>query len=182
MITPITLAIAKEDLGLAPGARIYADFYHYISAPRCSCLWKVVMRGRQFFPLFLGVLLRYARVAAEQSAPQSIVLATTTALDNSGLLAKILPIFTRQTGIVVDVVALGTGQALQTAARDEADLVLAHDPEAEQQFITEGHGLDRSQIAWNDLIVVGPRWDPAHIGGSRDASLSHAATKRHRRA
>jgi tungstate transport system substrate-binding protein len=134
-----------------------------------------MMRRRQFFPLFLGLLLRHAGVAAEQSAPQSIVLATTTSLDNSGLLAKILPIFTRETGITVDVLALGTGRALQAAARDEADLVLAHDPEAEEEFITEGHGLDRSQIAWNDFIVVGPRSDPAHIGGSHDAVRALAA-------
>ena len=133
------------------------------------------MRRRQFLPLFLGVLLRHAGVAAEQSAPQSIVLATTTSLANSGLLAKILPVFTKKTGITVDVLALGTGRALQTATRDAADLVLAHDPEAEQEFITEGHGLDRSQIAWNDFIVIGPRSDPADIGGSRDAVSALAA-------
>jgi tungstate transport system substrate-binding protein len=139
------------------------------------CARAQVMRRRQFFPLFLGVLLRHAGVAAEQSAPQSIVLATTTSLDNSGLLAKILPVFTRETGITVHVLAQGTGRALQTAASDQADLVLAHDPEAEKEFITEGHGLDRSQVAWNDFIVVGPRSDPAHIGGSRDAVGALAA-------
>jgi ABC-type tungstate transport system permease subunit len=67
------------------------------------------MRRRQFFPLFLGVLLKHAGVSAEQSAPQSIVLATTTSLDNSGLLAKILPVFTKKTGITVHVLALGNG-------------------------------------------------------------------------
>jgi tungstate transport system substrate-binding protein len=133
------------------------------------------MRRRQFFPLFLGVLLQHAGVSAEQSAPQSIVLATTTSLDNSGLLAKILPVFTKKTGITVHVLALGTGRALQTAARDQADLVLGHDPEGEQEFIAEGHGLDRNQIAWNDFIVIGPRADPAHIGGSRDAVRALAA-------
>jgi len=119
-------------------------------------------------------LLWHASNAAEQSAPQSIVLATTTSLDNSGLLA-ILPVFTKETEITVDVLAQGTGRALQTAARAQADLVLVHDPEAEQEFITEGHGLDRRQIAWNDFIVVGPRSDPAHIGGGRDAVAALAA-------
>ena len=133
------------------------------------------MRPRLFFSWLLVVLLWHASIAAEQSAPQSIILATTTSLDNSGLLAKILPVFTKETGITVHVLAQGTGHALQTAASDQADLVLVHDPEAEQEFITEGHGLDRSQIAWNDFIVVGPRSDPAHIGGSRDAVGALAA-------
>jgi tungstate transport system substrate-binding protein len=128
-----------------------------------------MMRPRLFFSWLLVVLLWHASIAAEQSAPQSIIVATTTSLDNSGLLAKILPVFTKETGITVHVLAQGTGHALQTAASDQADLVLVHDPEAEQEFITEGHGLDRRQIAWNDFIVVGPRSDPAHIGGSRDA-------------
>jgi tungstate transport system substrate-binding protein len=85
------------------------------------------------------------------------------------LLAHILPAFTKETGITVHVLAQGTGQALQTAARDDADLVLVHDPEAEQKFIAAGDGIDRRQIAWNDFIVVGPRSDPAHIAGSHDA-------------
>ena len=67
------------------------------------------------------------------------------------------------------VLAQGTGQALQTAARDDADLVLVHDPDAEQKFIAAGNGIDRRQIAWNDFIVVGPRSDPAHIAGAHDA-------------
>ena len=71
-----------------------------------------MMRRRQFFALFLCVLLQHAGVAAEQSSPPSIVPATTTSLDNSGLLAKILPVFTRETGITVDVLAIGTGRAL----------------------------------------------------------------------
>ncbi len=90
-------------------------------------------------------------------------------MDNSGLLAHILPAFTKETGITVHVLAQGTGQALQTAARDDADLVLVHDPEAEQKFIDAGNGIDRRQIAWNDFIVVGPRADPAHIAGTHDA-------------
>jgi tungstate transport system substrate-binding protein len=139
------------------------------------CARAKVMRPRLFFSWLLVVSLWHAGVAAEQPAPQSIILATTTSLDNSGLLAKILPVFTKETGITVQVLAQGTGYALQTAASDQADLVLAHDPEAEQEFIAEGHGLDRSQIAWNDFIVVGPRSDPAHIGGSRDAVRALAA-------
>jgi len=139
------------------------------------CARAHVIRPRLFFSSLLVVLLWHASIAAEQSAPQSIILATTTSLADSGLLAKILPVFTKETGITVDVLAQGTGRALQTAARDQADLVLVHDPEAEKEFITEGHGLDRRQIAWNDFIVVGPRSDPAHIGGGRDAVAALAA-------
>jgi tungstate transport system substrate-binding protein len=102
-------------------------------------------------------------------ADPTIVLASTTSVENSGLLAHILPAFTQKTGIVVRVLALGTGQALVVAARGDADLVLVHDPVAEQAFMAAGHGVHRQEIAWNDSIVVGPRDDPAHIGGSHDA-------------
>jgi tungstate transport system substrate-binding protein len=107
--------------------------------------------------------------AEKQKPAQSIMLASTTSVDNSGLLAHILPAFTKETGITVRVLAQGTGQALATAAHGDADMVLVHDPEAEQKFIAAGDGVDRRQIAWNDLIVVGPRSDPAHIAGGHDA-------------
>jgi len=127
------------------------------------------MKLPRFFSLLFIALLSRGPFAAEQPAPQSIILASTTSVENSGLLAHILPIFTKETGITVHVLAQGTGQALETAARDDADLVLVHDPEAEQKFIAAGDGIDRRQIAWNDFIVVGPRSDPAHIGGTHDA-------------
>src|ERR1700730_3821203 len=119
--------------------------------------------------LLLGGMLWRDGAAAEPSPPQSIVLASTTSVENSGLLAKILPLFTKKTGIEVRVVAQGTGQALATAAHGDADLVLVHDPEAETAFITPGPGLARQEIAWNDFIVVGPTSDPAHIAGTGDA-------------
>jgi tungstate transport system substrate-binding protein len=128
-----------------------------------------MIKLRQFFALVGAALLGHGGIAAGQPAPQSIILASTTSVENSGLLAHILPGFTKETGITVYVLAQGTGQALQTAARDDADLLLVHDPEAEAKFIAAGDGIDRRQIAWNDFIVVGPRSDPAHIGGSRDA-------------
>ena len=102
-------------------------------------------------------------------ARQSITFASTTSVDNSGLLAAILPAFTKATGISVRVLALGTGQALDTARRGDADLVLVHDPEAELKFIDDGNGINRRQIAWNDFIIVGPQSDPAHVVGTHDA-------------
>ncbi len=122
-------------------------------------------------PKLAAVILISSAIFAGGSsrAGEAIVLASTTSVENSGLLAHILPEFTRETGISVHVLAQGTGQALATAAHGDADLVLVHDPEAEQKFIAQGHGIDRRQIAWNDFIVVGPRADPARIAGNHDA-------------
>jgi tungstate transport system substrate-binding protein len=114
-------------------------------------------------------------MATAQADPQTLVLASTTSVDNSGLLARILPVFTKETGIVVRVLAQGTGQALATAARGDADLVLVHDPEAEDGFIAQGHGRERWQIAWNDFVVVGPKADPAKIAGNRDTIAAFSA-------
>jgi len=116
------------------------------------------------------LLLGFVPVAhAADAPPQTITLASTTSVDNSGLLQAILPGFTKATNISVKVLAQGTGQALDTARRGDADLVLVHDPEAEAKFIGEGHGINRRQIAWNDFIVVGPTADPARIAGGHDA-------------
>ena len=119
--------------------------------------------------LLLALVLWLSATAAHA---ESIVLASTTSLQDSGLLADILPSFTKASGIVVRVVAQGTGQALATAARGDADIVLVHDPEAEDKFIAEGHGGERRQIAWNDFVIVGPAGDPAHVGGGHDAQAA----------
>jgi tungstate transport system substrate-binding protein len=121
----------------------------------------------------LVVLAALALLAAtprtvRATEPETIVLASTTSVENSGLLAHILPRFTKETGIEVHVVAQGTGQALATAAHGDADLVLVHDPEAEAKFMAAAHGESRQEIAWNDFIIVGPGADPAHIAGTRD--------------
>ena len=121
----------------------------------------------------LTILPGAAPVAAQEA--QTIRLASTTSVDNSGLLAAILPQFIKATGINVQVLAQGTGQALDTARRGDADLVLVHDPEAEQKFIDEGYGVKQRQIAWNDFIVVGPEADLAKIKGSSDAVAAFQA-------
>jgi tungstate transport system substrate-binding protein len=109
---------------------------------------------------------------ADAARAESIVLASTTSVQDSGLLERILPAFTAATGIDVRVLAQGTGQALATAARGDADLVLVHDPEAEDRFIADGHGTDPRQVAWNDFVIVGPAGDPAHINGGHDAQAA----------
>src|SRR5258708_20554313 len=117
------------------------------------------------FRSILALVATVAAINASPAAEQSIVLASTTSVEASGLLANILPQFTAKTGITVNVVAQGTGKALDTARRGDADLLLVHDPEAEQQFMDEGHGATRRQIAWNDFVIVGPSADPAHVRG-----------------
>jgi tungstate transport system substrate-binding protein len=114
-------------------------------------------------------LLSGVMVTAPRAEPApAIMLGSTTSVQDSGLLPYLLPAFTRETGITVHVLAQGTGQALATAARGDADLVLVHDPDAESAFMAAGHGVVRREIAWNDFVVVGPASDPAKIAGSRD--------------
>jgi tungstate transport system substrate-binding protein len=123
--------------------------------------------------LLLAILIAFCAVPALASRPahaddKFIVLASTTSVDNSGLLAHILPLFKKASGIDVRVVALGTGQALDVARRGDADLVLVHDPDAEAKFMSEGHGITKREIAWNDFVIVGPGADPAKIKGGHD--------------
>jgi tungstate transport system substrate-binding protein len=121
------------------------------------------------FRIVLALAAAIAATNASSAEPRSIFLASTTSVEASGLLANILPKFTAKTGITVNVVAQGTGKALDTARRGDADLLLVHDPESEQQFMDEGHGSTRRQIAWNDFIIVGPSGDPAHVKGGNDS-------------
>ena len=123
------------------------------------------MKMRSILALMAAVIA----IESSSAAEESIVLASTTSVEASGLLASILPQFTAKTGITVNVVAQGTGKALDTARRNDADLLLVHDPEAEQQFMDEGDGSTRRQVAWNDFVIVGPSADPAHIRGGNDS-------------
>ncbi len=123
------------------------------------------MNGIRTALAFAAILVA---VHSASAAETSITLATTTAVDTTGLLAGILPQFTAKTGIAVKVVAQPTARALDIARRGDADVVLVHDPAAEREFIDEGYGTTRRQIAWNDFVLVGPSIDPAHIGGGTD--------------
>ncbi len=99
-----------------------------------------------------------------------IVVASTTSTEQSGLFRHLLPAFTKQTGIEVRVVALGTGQALDTARRGDADVVLVHDPEAERRFVAEGFATGRQDVMYNDFVIVGPASDPAKTAGLKDVT------------
>lgn len=94
---------------------------------------------------------------------QSIILATTTSTSDSGLLDYLLPEFTKDTGIDVKVVAVGTGQALQMGKDGEADVLLVHSKAAEEEFVAAGDGLERKDVMYNDFILVGPESDPLKL-------------------
>jgi len=101
---------------------------------------------------------------------KSIVLAAATSAKDSGLFDHLLPPFTQKTGIAVNVVAVGTGQALDTARRGDADVVFTHAKITEQQFIAEGHGVKRYPVMYNDFVLIGPKDDPAGIKGMNDVA------------
>ena len=94
-----------------------------------------------------------------------ITVASTTSTEQSGLFGYILPIFEKESGIKVRVVALGTGQALDTARRGDADVAFVHDKAAEEKFVAEGSGVERKEVMYNDFILVGPKADPAKTAG-----------------
>ena len=96
---------------------------------------------------------------------RSIVVASTTSTQDSGLFGYLLPIFKAKTGIDVKVVAQGTGQALDTARRGDADVVFVHAKAQEEKFVAEGYGLKRFDVMYNDFVLVGPRSDPAGVKG-----------------
>src|SRR5262249_39828853 len=98
-----------------------------------------------------------------------ITVASTTSTENSGLFTYLLPAFTKETGIEVHVVAVGTGQALALGQRGDADVVFVHDRPAELKFVEAGDGAGRREVMYNDFVIVGPAADPAGIAGLRDA-------------
>ena len=110
-----------------------------------------------------------ALAAAPLAAQEKfITVASTTSTEQSGLFKHLLPIFEKQTGIQVRVVAVGTGQALNMGRRGDADVVFVHDPAAEKKFVDEGQGVNYKQVMYNDFVIVGPKSDPAKVGGGKD--------------
>jgi len=109
---------------------------------------------------------------ASWAADRSILLQSTTSTANSGLYDYILPMFTQKTGIQVNVVAVGTGQAIKNAQNGDADVLLVHAKPAEEKFVSEGYGVQRFDVMYNDFIIVGPASDPAGIAGMQDATTA----------
>ncbi|HHX44274.1 MAG TPA: solute-binding protein [Chloroflexi bacterium] len=114
-----------------------------------------------------------AEPTPEPSA-EELILATTTSTEDSGLLSEILPVFTEETGVTVNVIAVGTGQALQLGRDGNADVLLVHARAQEDAFMEEGHGVRREDVMYNDFVIVGPAEDPAGIAGMTDAPAAFA--------
>jgi tungstate transport system substrate-binding protein len=112
----------------------------------------------------LGLLTASSLVAQERF----ITVASTTSTEESGLFGYLLPAFTKETGIQVRVIALGTGQALRIGERGDCDVVFVHDRPAELAFVEHGFGIDRREVMYNDFILVGPKTDPAHVDSGKD--------------
>src|SRR5437016_5362426 len=115
-----------------------------------------------------AIVLSFAFSGPAPGQEKSIVVASTTSTQDSGLFAHLLPIFTAKTGIVVKVVAQGTGQALDTARRGDADVVFVHAKAAEEKFLAEGFGVKRYPVMYNDFVLIGPKSDPAAVKGVTD--------------
>jgi tungstate transport system substrate-binding protein len=115
--------------------------------------------------LAFGVLAGPAPASAQD---RSIVVASTTSTQDSGLFGYLLPLFKAKTNIEVKVIAQGTGQALETARRGDADVVFVHAKLQEEKFVADGFGVKRFDVMYNDFVLVGPKGDPAGIKGTKD--------------
>ena len=123
--------------------------------------------------VFFGAFFAGHAIAQEKS----IVVASTTSTQDSGLFDYLLPLFTQKTGIAVKVLAEGTGPALDTGRRGEADVVLVHNKSAENRFIDEGDGVKRVPVMYNDFVLIGPKSDPAGIRNLNDVAKAFTAIK-----
>ena len=122
---------------------------------------------KSFWPLALvrKALPAIVLVVCGAASAQSITMASTTSTEQSGLFGYLLPEFKKASGLDVKVVALGTGQALDTARRGDADVLFVHDQVAEEKFVADGWGVKRYPVMYNDFILVGPQNDPAGVKG-----------------
>src|SRR5712671_3450088 len=123
----------------------------------------------------MGLIRRLLLLVVIASLPavaqdKYIVIASTTSTEQSGLFGHILPAFQKKTGIQVRVVAVGTGQALDLARRGDADVVFVHAKAAEEKFVSEGHGVKRYPVMYNDFVLIGPKSDPAKIAGGNNVA------------
>jgi tungstate transport system substrate-binding protein len=116
-------------------------------------------------------------LAQDKSQDKSIVVASTTSTQDSGLFEYLLPIVKQKTGITVKVISQGTGQALDTGRRGDADVVFVHAKSAELKFLSEGEGVKRFPVMYNDFVLIGPKSDPAGIKGMTDVGKAFTTIK-----
>jgi tungstate transport system substrate-binding protein len=125
-------------------------------------------RRRIILLLSMALACIVASTLSVVAAERFMTVASTTSTENSGLFQFLLPLFQRDTGIEVRVVAVGTGQAIALAQRGDADVLFVHHKPSEEQFVAEGFGVARFDVMYNDFVVVGPRADPAGVHGMTD--------------
>ena len=131
-----------------------------------SVVRYVTVWGVLFFALLVGGAISI------QAQEKTVILATTTSTQDSGLLDVLLPMFEKQTGYFVKTIAVGSGQAMAMGQKGEADVLLVHSPAAEKKFVAEGFGINRWLVMHNDYIIVGPADDPAKIKGMKSTPES----------
>ncbi|OLB72636.1 MAG: sulfate transporter [Alphaproteobacteria bacterium 13_2_20CM_2_64_7] len=129
---------------------------------------------RSLFVIAATIALAGAPADAQD---KSIIVASTTSTQDSGLFGHILPLFKAKTGIDVKVVAQGTGQALDTGRRGDADVVFVHAKAPEEKFVADGFGVRRYPVMYNDFVLIGPKSDPAGIKGTTDVAKALQAIK-----
>lgn len=122
--------------------------------------------------LFTALLAASIHTPLAFAQDKSIVVSSTTSTEQSGLFNFMLPIFKMKTGIDVKVVAVGTGQALDIGRRGDADVVFVHDKPAEEKFVDEGFSTKRYEVMHNDFVLIGPKSDPAKVGGGKDIQVA----------
>jgi tungstate transport system substrate-binding protein len=127
------------------------------------------MLGRTVLKVSFAVAATIFALSAPSLAADSIIVQSTTSIQNSGLYKHLLPAFKKKTGIQVNVVAVGTGQAIKNAQNCDGDVLLVHAKPSEEKFVKAGYGVKRSDLMYNDFIIVGPPADPAKVGGMQDA-------------
>ena len=127
--------------------------------------------------LLIAAAASLAFAGSALAQDKSIVVASTTSTQDSGLFGYILPMFKAKTGIDVKVVAQGTGQALDTGRRGDADVVFVHAKAQEEKFVAEGFGLKRTPVMYNDFILVGPESDPAGVNNTKDIAAAFKTIK-----
>jgi tungstate transport system substrate-binding protein len=125
------------------------------------------MQTRRTLIVFTALML-LSGISGAAAQDKSIVVASTTSTQDSGLFEYLLPLFKQKTGITVKVVAQGTGKALDTGRRGDADVVFVHAKSQEEKFLVEGNGVKRYPVMYNDFVVVGPKSDPAGVKGLKD--------------
>jgi tungstate transport system substrate-binding protein len=125
---------------------------------------------RRFMLLWISVLLSVAVGSVAQAQEKTLILATTTSTQDTGLLDVLVPAFEKKTGYFVKTIAVGSGQAMAMGKKGEADVLLVHSPAAERQFMEEGFGVNRRLVMHNDFVIIGPADDPARIKGLKSAA------------